>query len=218
MTHRAKPVPNYLVERYRGWRAVKFMDSRAWYARLAREGQRPRAMVISCCDSRLDIVGMFGAEPGDLFVVRNVASLIPPYSPDGLHHGTSAAVEYAVTVLKVANILVIGHQNCGGVAACHDMFSGLAPELKDSGSFIGRWMDIMEPAYNRIADMEGDREERLVALEHEGVITSIENLLGFPFVSEAVEAGSLSVHGAWINIAEGRLDGLVSGERVFKPL
>ena len=127
----AKPVPNYFVERFRAWRSNRFEDSKAWYARLMSEGQRPRAMLISCCDSRLDTVSMFGAEPGDLFVVRNVANLVPPYAADHSHHGTSAAVEYAVTALKVAHIVVVGHSSCGGVKACHDMCSGAAPELEE---------------------------------------------------------------------------------------
>lgn len=218
MTPPVRRVPQFLVKRYRGWRAIKFEDNRAWFARLATEGQRPRAMVISCCDSRLDVVGMFGAEPGDLFVVRNVANLVPPYSPSGQHHGTSAAVEYAVKSLRVAHILVVGHQNCGGVAACHDMCAGLAPELNAEDSFIGRWMDILAPAYERVVGIEGDRDEKVAALEKEGVITSLENLYGFPFVKAAVDAGDLVLHGAWVNIAEGVLEGISSEGREFLPV
>jgi carbonic anhydrase len=108
------PLPSYLIDRYRLWHTQRFTDNRAWFARLASEGQRPRAMVVSCCDSRINAVEIFGAEPGDLFVVRNVANLVPPYNPDHQHHGTSAAVEYAVNVLKVAHIVVVGHSSCGG--------------------------------------------------------------------------------------------------------
>ena len=127
-------LPSYLTERYKGWVSSYFSQNKAWFARLAEEGQRPRAMVIQCCDSRVNAVAMFGAEPGDLFVVRNVANLVPPYNPDHQHHGTSAAVEYAVNVLKVAHIVVVGHSNCGGVHACHDMCAGKAPELDDSST------------------------------------------------------------------------------------
>ena len=114
---KAHPIPTYLRSRFDAWKATKFEDSRAWFARLMEEGQHPRAMLISCCDSRLDTVAMFGAEPGDLFVVRNVANLVPPHVADQQHHGTSAAVEYAVTALKVAHVVVVGHSSCGGVAA-----------------------------------------------------------------------------------------------------
>jgi carbonic anhydrase len=217
MPRTARPLPGYLVDRYRGWKALRFEENRAWFARLARHGQRPRAMVISCCDSRVDVVGLFGAEPGDLFVVRNVANLVPPYAPDGLHHGSSAAVEYAVTVLGVAHIVVVGHSNCGGVAACHDMCAGLAPELERDTSFIGRWMDILRPGFAHIpAGL--DRDETLAALEREAVLVSLRNLESFPFVAAAVADGMLTLHGAWMDIGEGRLHVFSPESRSFAPL
>ena len=199
------PLPRYLIDRYRAWHGQRFADNRAWFARLAKEGQRPRALVISCCDSRVNVVEMFGAEPGDLFVVRNVANLVPPYNPDHQHHGTSAAVEYAVNALKVAHIVVVGHSNCGGVRACHDMCCGDAPELEDSSSFIGRWMDILRPGYERVAVQHKDPEERRAALEHEAVLTSLRNIESFPFVAEAVRTGEITLHGAFIDIGTGAL-------------
>ena len=201
----SSPVPAYLIDRFKSWKRVKFEDSKAWYARLMEDGQRPRTMLISCCDSRLDTVAMFGAEPGDLFVVRNVANLVPPYAPDQDHHGTSAAVEYAVTALHVAHILIVGHSKCGGVQACHDMCSGAAPELDESTSFIGRWMDILRPGYERVKDKHWDRDEALRELEHEAVRTSLMNLASFPFVKDALDAGRLTIHGAWIDIANGQM-------------
>ena len=121
------------------------------------------------------------------------------------HHGTSAAVEYAVNNLKVAHIIVIGHSNCGGVHACHDMCSGAAPELDESTSFIGRWMDILRPGYLKvIGEVEGEAAQKS-ALEHEAVLTSLRNLETFPFVKEAVRSGMLTLHGTWLNIATGEL-------------
>lgn len=219
MTLTAHPVPNYLCERFRAWKATKFEDLRAWYARLMSEGQRPRTMLISCCDSRMDTVAMFGAEPGDLFVVRNVANLIPPYAPDQDHHGTSAAVEYAVTALKVAHIVVVGHSSCGGVAACHDMCSGAAPELDEASSFIGRWMDILRPGYERISGEPCEtREDALRALEHEAVRTSLRNLVTFPFVKQAVDDGLLTIHGVWIDISAGTMHGLEPDSGEFSAI
>jgi len=206
------PLPGYLVERYRSWHALRFADNRAWYARLANDGQRPRAMLVSCCDSRIDTVQMFGAEPGDLFVVRNVASLIPPYNPDDQHHGTSAAVEYAVNTLKVAHIVVIGHSNCGGVHACHDMCAGLAPELEQATSFVGRWMDILRPGYERVVARISEPEARKAALEEEAVLTSLRNLGSFPFVTQAVASGLLTLHGAFVDIGTGGLAVYRQGE------
>jgi len=217
MPKTARLLPQYLTERYRAWRALRFEKDRAWYARLAEGGQHPRAMVFSCCDSRLDAVGLFGAEPGDLFVVRNVANLVPPYAPDHAHHGASAALEYAVTVLKVAHIVVLGHSNCGGVEACHDMCSGAAPHLQEATSFVGRWMSILAPGYDLVA-ATGSRAERLRLLEQEAVRVSLRNLESFPFVREAVAANLLTLHGAWMDIGEGALHVFSSETRQFAPL
>ena len=200
----AHTLPGYLIERFQRWHSERFQPNRAWYGRLATNGQRPRAMVVSCCDSRLDVVQMFGAEPGDLFVVRNVANLVPPYKPDHQHHGTSAAVEYAVGGLGVAHIVVVGHSDCGGVAACAKMCSGEAPELDETSSFIGRWMDILRPGYAKISH-EKDPKVRATALEHEAVRTSLANLQSFPFVQKAVREGLLTLHGTWVDIGTGQL-------------
>lgn len=199
------PLPKYLSERYEGWHASHFAENKAWFVRLAEGGQHPRAMVIQCCDSRVNAVQMFGAEPGDLFVVRNVANLVPPYNPDHQHHGTSAAVEYAVNALKVAHIVVVGHSNCGGVHACHDMCSGKAPELDDASSFIGRWMDILRPGYLRVVEKVDGEAAQKTELEREGVLTSLRNLETFPFVQTAVASGMLTLHGTWLDIATGML-------------
>ncbi len=134
----ARPLPGYLVQRFNGWRATVYQDNRVWYRRLAESGQHPRAMIISCCDSRVHVTSIFGADEGEFFIHRNVANLVPPYQPDGLQHGTSAAVEYAVTALKVAHVIVIGHAHCGGVQGCHDMCPGRAPQLEEKSSFVGR--------------------------------------------------------------------------------
>lgn len=198
-----RPLPQYLVSRYHGWRATAYAENSAWFRRLADDGQRPRAMVISCCDSRVHVTSIFGADSGEFFIHRNIANLVPPHAPDGLQHGTSAAVEYAVTALKVAHLIVMGHTSCGGVAGCHAMCSGHAPELEEKSSFVGRWMDILRPGYDRVKDLPD--EEQIGALEREAVMVSIENLLTFPFVRAAVEARELSLHGLVHDIREGTL-------------
>ena len=200
-----KPLPNYLIQRYHGWKATTFEDNHAWYRRLASEGQRPRAMVISCCDSRVHVTAIFGAEQGEFFIHRNIANLVPAYLPDGEPHGTSAAVEYAVTALKVSHIIVLGPSSCGGGRGCHDMCTGHAPDLEKSSSFVGRWMDILRPGYERVKDMT-DEAERVARLEREAVLVSVENLMTFPFVKNAVEKNELTLHGLWTDIAEGSLE------------
>jgi carbonic anhydrase len=161
-------------------------------------------MVISCCDSRVHVTSIFGADEGEFFIHRNVANLVPPYNPDGEYHGTSAAVEYAVTALGVAHIVVLGHSNCGGVKGCHDMCSGHAPHLEEKSSFVGRWMDILRPGYERVRGL--DEHQRLGALEKEAVIISLENLMTFPFVKAAVDEERLTLHGLWTDTGEGGLE------------
>ena len=213
----ARPLPNYLVQRYHGWHATTFAENHAWYRRLATEGQRPRAMIISCCDSRVHVSSIFGADTGEFFIHRNIANLIPPYEPDGDRHGTSAAVEYAVTALKVAHLIVIGHSSCGGVAGCHAMCSGKAPELEEKSSFVGRWMDILRPGYERISH-EGDEQDQLRALEMEAVVVSLENVMTFPFVRESVEKEEISLHGLWTDIGEGGLMQYEASSNTFQSI
>jgi len=199
-----RPLPSYLVQRFQGWRATTYLENRAWYRRLAEVGQHPRAMVISCCDSRVHVTSIFGADEGEFFIHRNIAGLVPPYKPDGQTHGTSAAIEYAVTSLGIAHIIVLGHSNCGGVKGCHDMCSGHAPELEVQSSFVGRWMDILRPGYDRVASLPPD--EILTALEKQAVLVSLENLMTFPFVTEAVADERLTLHGLWTHTGEGGLE------------
>jgi carbonic anhydrase len=211
------PLPPYLTDRYASWHATSFEDNKAWFARLADKGQNPRTMMIQCCDSRVNVVEMFGAEPGDLFVVRNVANLVPPYSPDHQHHGTSAAVEYAVKVLKVAHIVIVGHSGCGGVHACHDMCSGKAPELEETSSFIGRWMDILRPGYDAVVARISGEAAQKTELEREGVLVTLRNLGTFPFVAEALASGTLTLHGTWLDIASGQLH-VYTSEAGYAPV
>jgi len=201
----AKPLPAYLIKRFHGWRATSYVENKAWYRHLAEEVQNPRAMVISCCDSRVHVTSIFGADQGEFFIHRNIANLVPPCKPDGDIHGTSAAVEYAVTVLRVAHLMVLGHSNCGGVKGCHDMCGGLAPELEERTSFIGRWMDILRPGYDRTAGIS-DPATRIQAMEKEAVLISLTNLITFPFVKARVEDEMLTLHGLWNDTGAGALE------------
>ena len=211
-----KPLPSYLVQRFHGWRATSYVENKAWYRRLAEEGQNPRAMVISCCDSRVHVTSIFGADQGEFFIHRNIANLVPPCKPDGDIHGTSAAVEYAVMVLHVAHLVVLGHSNCGGVKGCFDMCSGQAPELEEKTSFIGRWMDILRPGFDRTAVVEPAL--RLQALEKEAVLISLTNLMTFPFVRSRVEDERLTLHGLWNDTGAGMLEQFDAARGEFAPI
>ena len=210
-----RPLPSYLVQRYHGWHATTYADNSAWYRRLADEGQRPRAMVISCCDSRVHVTSIFGADTGEFFIHRNIANLVPPYAPDSEQHGTSAAVEYAVRTLHVSHLIVMGHSQCGGISGCHAMCSGQAPELDEATSFVGRWMDILRPGYERVAHLPP--EEQIPALEQVAVRVSLENLLTFPFVAAAIEARELSLHGLLHDIRTGQLT-MIGEDGHFVPV
>ena len=213
----AKPLPSYLVQRYHGWKATTFAQNSAWYRKLATEGQHPRAMVVSCCDSRVHVTSIFGADQGEFFIHRNIANLVPAYEPDGAHHGTSAAVEYAVQVLKVSHLIVLGHSNCGGVQGCLNMCTGAAPELEAKDSFVGRWMDILRPKYEAVKDIE-DKDEQVRQLEKHAVITSLENLMTFPWLAEKVNSGALTLHGMWTDIGEGGLEHYNPSATMFEPV
>ena len=213
----ARALPSCFVDRYNGWKSSRFAENRARYEHLADEGQKPSAMVIACCDSRVQVASIFDAGPGEFFMHRNIASLVPPCTPDGNMHGTSAAVEYAVTALKVGHLIVLGHSSCGGVAGCHAMCSGQAPELEGKSSFVGRWVEILRPGYERVAARK-DETDPIRALEHEAVVVSLENLMTYPFVQEAVAARALSLHGLWVNIRSGDLLQCMPETGRFEPV
>ena len=217
MMDHAKPLPAYLLTRYHGWKATGYADNKSWYRRLATEGQRPRAMVISCCDSRVHVTSIFGADQGEFFIHRNITNLVPPCEPDGQHHGTSAAVEYAVRVLNVAHLIVLGHSSCGGAKGCLEMCKGNAPELEAKDSFVGRWVDILRPKFGEVADIE-DEQEQERQFEKHAVMTSLENLMTFPWIKDKVDAGTLSLHGLWTDIGEGSLEYYDAKAQKFEPV
>jgi len=196
------PFPERLLSGYHGFISGRFEEERARYRQLAIEGQAPTIMVIACCDSRAAPETIFATRPGELFVVRNVANLVPPYAPDGEYHGTSAALEFAVRVLKVQHIVLMGHGRCGGVRAALD---ASASELSP-GDFIGKWISLLGPATATLAGASlMTAAERQTALERISVRYSLANLRTFPFVSEQEQRGQLSLHGAWFDIASGEL-------------
>ena len=199
-----QPLPKSLVESYGIWRDGVFQEKSSHYSKLADQGQSPPFMVISCCDSRLHVTEVFGANTGDIFAHRNVANLVPPYAPDGDHHGTSAAVEYGVRALKVSHLVVIGHSQCGGVQACYDMCTHGLPEEQKDFEFVAQWLEILAPAFQRV-DTQLNTGAQVVDLGQKGVVASLENLLSFPFVAEAVAQGTLALHGAWHDIGSGTL-------------
>ncbi len=194
---------NRLIDGYRQFRETSWPAEHERFEALARDGQAPETMVIACSDSRVAPERVFGAAPGELFVVRNVAGLVPPYQPDARYHGTSAALEYAVRVLKVKRIVVLGHAQCGGVRV---MLEGAPREAQD---FVEPWMKLATPALMALpADIAGDAA--LARGEEEVVKLSLHNLRSFPWIREAEGKGDLALEGFHFGIRSGvltRLDG-----------
>ena len=194
--------PTTLSEGYRSFLGERFARERTRWARLA-EGQQPEIMVISCCDSRVPPEVVFDASPGEIFVARNVANLVPPYETQGLYHGASAAVEFAVRALKVKHIVVLGHAKCGGIQAYE---SAAAPLT--TGDFVGNWLSLIKPAAERVKAEDGGKSntaEFLRKLEIATVELSLGNLLTFPWVKALVEQGQLQLHGAYFGVGDGVL-------------
>ncbi|RHW16513.1 carbonic anhydrase [Sphingomonas gilva] len=203
-----------LIAGYHRFRQDRWQAERDRWARLS-EGQSPRVMVIACSDSRVDPTQIFDASPGEIFVVRNIANLVPPFELGGGRHGVSAALEFAVTQLEVPEVVVMGHGSCGGVhAALSRRFEGAAP---GEGGFIAHWIDLLDEARDRIVAEHGDGPEAARALEFETVKVSIANLRTFPCIPEREAAGKLTIHGAWFGIAGGELHLLDSATGEFAP-
>lgn len=199
--------PERLLEGYASFRADRLPQERARFAQMAAEGQKPEIMVIACCDSRVSPEVIFDARPGELFVVRNVANLVPPYSPDGELHGTSAALEFAVQALRVKHIVVMGHARCGGVHAFVRRTRNPADdEALSPGDFIGRWMTLIAPAAEALPARSGESDaEYAERLAEHSIGNSIANLLTFPCVNILHGRGKLHLHGALFDVANGRL-------------
>jgi len=188
-----------LIEGFRRFRATYYQAHRALFEDLAARGQSPRVMVVSCADSRVDPELIFDAAPGEIFVVRNVANLVPPYAPSASYHGTSAALEFAVRSLAVEHVVVLGHARCGGIAAL------LQGQADPGGEFVPAWMAIAASARERALTAAGPPEAVQRVCEHEAIKVSLANLVTFPWVRERVGQGALALHGCYFDLAAGEL-------------
>jgi carbonic anhydrase len=187
-----------LVAGFRGFRARYYEQRPERMRELADHGQSPEVMLIACSDSRVDPALLLGSEPGELFIVRNVANLVPPYGPDDGHHGTSAALEFAVRDLEVDHIIVLGHSACGGIQALRAAISG-EPNNRE---FIAPWMEIAAQACPCVA---GGLVPEQPIVEREAIRISLGNLKTFPWISERVANGEIELHGWWVDLENGRL-------------
>jgi carbonic anhydrase len=206
--------PQQLLDGYRAFLIGRLRHEQDRYRGLAEIGQSPQIMVIGCCDSRVSPEVIFDARPGELFVVRNIGNLVPPYTPDGAQRAVSAALEFAVQALKVKHIVVLGHAQCGGIRAFVEDATPLSP-----GDFIGHWMALIEPA----AAAVGPRTDRplgqyLTQLEQMSVIKMLDNLMTFPWIRKRVEDGTLALHAAYFGVATGQLSVRDPGTDTFRQV
>jgi carbonic anhydrase len=195
------PFPQQLIDGYRAFLIGRLRHEQDRYRSLSESGQSPQIMVIGCCDSRVSPEAIFDARPGELFVVRNVANIVPPYAPDERAHGVSAALEFGVGALKVRHIVVLGHAQCGGIKAFAEDAEPLSP-----GDFIGNWMKLMAPAAEKLGPRGAlSQADYLTRLEQANVVNSLENLMTFPRLRSLIERGQVVVHGAYFGVATGQL-------------
>lgn len=207
--------PKRLTDGYRSFLATRLPAEQSRYWELADHGQKPETLVIGCCDSRVSPEVIFDAAPGELFVVRNVANLVPPYTPDGAQRAVSAALEFAVQALKVKDIIVLGHAGCGGIRAFAEQSEPLSP-----GDFIGNWMALIEPAAAEVgvATTRAPQVGDLARLEQASIRHTLKNLMTFPCVSLLVARGRLSLHGVYFAVATGELAVLDRASGQFRPI
>ena len=204
--------PQQLLDGYRTFTTQRLPTEQSRYRELSTGGQSPEVMVIGCCDSRVSPEVIFDAGPGELFVMRNIANLVPVYQPDGNAHGVSAALEFAVNVLRVKHIVVLGHAQCGGIRAFVDKAAPLSP-----GDFIGKWMQMFVKPGEKVEQRDHESMQDFVTrIEKAAVFRSLENLMTFPFVRSAVERGEMVLHGAYFGVAEGSLFVLDPVAKEFK--
>jgi len=203
--------PQRLIDGYNAFASGRLRREQDRYRELAETGQRPEILVIGCCDSRVSPEVIFDASPGELFVVRNVANIVPPYLPDGQAHGVSAALEFGIGALHIKHIVVLGHAHCGGVRAFADHAEPLSP-----GDFIGKWMALMAPAAGKTPRGTLSPADYLTRLEQANVINSLDNLLTFPRLAKLIEKGKVATHGAYFGVASGDLSVLDKNSGEFK--
>jgi len=205
--------PQRLIDGYGAFLSERLPREQSRFHALAETGQQPEIMVIGCSDSRVSPEVIFDARPGELFVVRNVANIVPPFAPDGQAHGVSAALEFGVGALKVKHIVVLGHAQCGGIKAFAENAEPLSP-----GDFIGNWMKLMAPAAANVSRAGLSPADYLTRLEWANIANSLDSLLTFPGLAKLIEHGTVRTHGAYFGVATGELSVLDKASGQFRPV
>jgi len=205
--------PQDLKDKFYEWKNDTFSIKKSHFEKLAKEGQFPKYMIISCVDSRVQSTQIFDTEPGDFFIHRNIANLVPPYDRDSDNTGTAAALEFAVCGLKVSHIIILGHSGCGGIKNGYHLCKN---DKKNADLFfVNKWLSILKPAFSKLSTHSSD-QSGIEELEKTSIKISIDNLIEFPFIKNELDAGTLSIHGLWHDIASGNLEMLDPETMKFK--
>ena len=207
-------IPKDLIEKYYIWKGNTFSKNKNSFEKLAKEGQSPKYMIISCVDSRVDPNSIFNANAGELFVHRNIANLVPQYDNLTEHSGTIAAIEFGICTLNIKNIIVMGHSGCGGIKNGYHMCKN--SEFETSSSAIPKWLQILKPAYKKLPNE--DEEKMINELEKISIITSLENLKQYPFVKKGVEANEINIFGIWNDIGTGTISAYNHKTEIFESI
>tara|TARA_B100000073_G_scaffold225399_1_gene187862 strand:- start:242 stop:871 length:630 start_codon:yes stop_codon:yes gene_type:complete len=205
------PLPDFLINRYKDWKSNIFNQKKNIYKKAAEENQKPLAMFISCCDSRVLENSIFKGEVGEYFIHKNIANLVPPFDDDS--HSIGAAIEYAVKSLNIKHIVVLGHQNCGGINYGYHLHSSKAK--KNKMEFIDKWLYNLKIPLKKIPNNISINDQ-IKMLEKESIKTSLENLLTYPFLKESIENHRLKIHGLWYEISTGKIMNLNSNTNKFE--
>jgi carbonic anhydrase len=205
--------PQDLKEKYKNWQNDTYLKKKNLFESLAKEGQSPKYIIISCVDSRVDPNSIFKSEPGEMLVHRNIANIIPPYDYITEHSGTIAAIEFGVTVLNIKNIIVMGHSSCGGIKNGYSMCK---ENSFDANSSISNWLNLLKPSFNKIANL--NKNESIKDLEKVSIKTSIENLESYPFIRERLDRKEINIYGSWIDIGAGKIHALDFESNIFEQI
>ena len=192
-------LPDFLIDRYKDWKHNTFPKKENLFKTLEKKGQKPKAMIISCCDSRVNPNSIFKAKEGDFFIHRNIANLIPSYNAKKINYETLAAIEYATKTLSISNIIVLGHSCCGGIDYANKIFSG---QVDDSSSFVCEWIQTIKPAYKKL-NLNNNTKDHINSLEKLSILNSLENLKTFPEINSLILDGKLKIYGMWFEISSG---------------
>ena len=208
------PLPKFLINRYKSWKDTSFNKNKKNYKKLALGPQKPKAMIISCCDSRVQESSIFSAQFGEFFIHKNIANLIPPHNSSNIDFNTLSTLEYAINNLKISHIIIMGHSNCGGIAHSFKIFS---KKNKNNNNYLNNWLASLKPAYDNLPVIS-DEKKKIKLLEKEGIKNSIYNLQKFPKINNLIVKKKLEIHGLWYDIGTGNIEYLDLKKGIFQKI